>query len=133
LRYLNINPGLLDRMILTNPFYGGDLPTHRPGDLKLTGPHRLSVHVYRTGAALGNTATELGTAELEIFPDHPKQGDIRFRLNGVGLAVNFESYGLSHKSLLSDVLTRSDERMDDRIIGRKVASHSYLYNYHFRG
>jgi hypothetical protein len=52
--------------------------------------------VNRTGAALGNTAAKLGAAELEIFPDHPKQGDIRFHLNGVGLSVNFECDGLSH-------------------------------------
>jgi hypothetical protein len=87
-------------MILSNPLYGGDLTTHRPGDLKLTGPHGTTVHVHRTGATLGDAAAKLGAAQLEIFPDHPEQGDIRFRLNGVGLTVDFKSYRLSHEAVL---------------------------------
>jgi hypothetical protein len=89
---LYIDPGPLDRVIFRNTFNGGNFAACHPAYLKLAGSHRLPVYVYRTSATQSDATAKLGATQLEIFPNHPQQGNIPIQLYGVGLAINFQSY-----------------------------------------
>src|ERR1043166_257549 len=76
LRYVQLQPRLLDRMVLPVPgqaFNGGDLAVLHRRDRYATGAGRGALHQHGAGAAERLAATELGAGEADEIPERPEQ------------------------------------------------------------
>jgi hypothetical protein len=87
---LFFDPSPFHRVIFGNPFYGGDLFSLGVPRGENTGPLGLAVHVDGAGAAQPDAAAEFGSAQLQVLPDHPEQGNIRGDIRFVLLSVDFQ-------------------------------------------
>ena len=75
LRHIERDPGVCHSLadtVIRQTFDGGDPRAGRCRDRRRAAANRLAVHVNRAGAALCETATELGTSQAEVVAHRPK-------------------------------------------------------------
>src|SRR5260221_7391224 len=100
LRYLQVDPGLLDLLARGRGADGldrGDALAGRGRDRRDARAHRLAVDVHRTRAAQRHAAAEFRAGHPEHIAQHPQQRRVVVDIDAAGFAVDRQS--LWHVSL----------------------------------
>jgi hypothetical protein len=76
--------------VIGDTFNRRDFLADSRGGGSAAGAHRLSVDMNRACTALPDTAAELRSRQADIVANHPQQGRLRIRINGMTRCVHGE-------------------------------------------
>jgi hypothetical protein len=111
------NPCLLDGVQAVRPgktLYGCNHAAGNSAHRCYAGTYGITVHMHRTGTALGNAAAKFGAGETKVFANDPQQWCFSCHLDGMLCAVNVQvNHGMSSlesKSLTVASLAEHDQQ-----------------------